>query len=77
MPDTRPPAKSIVLRGIPASPGIGIGKAFVFKEEALSYVFRALARDEVRKEIVRFRQAVSRTRTEILQSRDKVPADSP
>lgn len=72
MPDTRPPAKSIVLRGIPASPGIGIGKAFVFKEEALSYVFRALARDEVRKEIVRFRQAVSRTRTEILQSRDKV-----
>ena len=66
------PSKSTVLRGIAASPGIGIGKAFVFKEEALSYEFRALARDEVRKEIQRFRQAVGKTRTDILQSRDKV-----
>jgi phosphotransferase system enzyme I (PtsI) len=64
--------KPVILRGIPASPGIGIGKAFVFKEEALSYVFRALGRDEVRKEIQRFRQAVMKTRTEIIQSRDKV-----
>jgi phosphotransferase system enzyme I (PtsI) len=72
MSDGRLSGKSLVLRGIPASPGIGIGKAFVFKEEALSYVYRALARDEVRKEIQRFRQAVAKTRTEILQSRDKV-----
>ena len=72
MADSRPPSKSIVLRGIPASPGIGIGKAFVIKEEALSYAFRALSRDEVRKEIQRFRLAVSKTRTEILESRDKV-----
>jgi phosphotransferase system enzyme I (PtsI) len=72
MADSRPPTKSLVLRGIPASPGIGIGKAFVFKEEALSYEFRALNRDEVRKEIQRFRLAVGKTRTEILQNRDKV-----
>src|SRR5882672_11126174 len=72
MAESRPHLKSTVLRGIPASPGIGIGKAFVFKEEALSYVFRALSRDEVKKEIQRFRQAVAKTRTEILQSRDKV-----
>src|SRR3954465_7479662 len=72
MSEGRSSTKSLVLRGIPASPGIGIGKAFVFKEEALSYVFRPLGRDDVRKEIQRFRQAVMRTRTEIIQSRDKV-----
>src|SRR5437868_320242 len=72
MADGRPSGKSLVLRGIPASPGIGIGKAFVFKEEALSYVFRALSRDEVKKEIQRFRAAADKTRTDILQSRDKV-----
>jgi len=66
---SRPP---IVLRGIPASPGIGIGKAFVLKEEALSYVFRALQKDEVKREIQRFRQAVAKTRVEIDQTRDKV-----
>src|SRR6266581_2388940 len=66
---TRPP---VVLRGVPASPGIGIGKAFVIKEEALPYVFRALSKDEVKKEIQRFRHAVAKTRTEIDQTREKV-----
>jgi phosphotransferase system enzyme I (PtsI) len=66
------PTKSIVLRGIAASPGIGIGKAFVVKEEALSYVFRALSRDEVKREIQRFRIAVGRTRADIVQTRDRM-----
>src|SRR5690242_1379556 len=65
-------SKSIVLRGIPASPGIGIGKAFLLKEESFSYVSRSLARDEVKKEIHRFRQAITKTRAEILQTREKV-----
>src|SRR5271165_862633 len=72
MADLRPSRPPVVLRGIPASPGIGIGKAFVLKEEALSYVFRALTKDEVKKEIHRFRQAVAKTRTEIDQTRDRV-----
>ncbi len=63
---------SVVIRGIAASPGIGIGKAFVLKEEALSYVYRAIAREDVRKEIQRFRQALVRTRADILQTREKV-----
>src|SRR5262245_32061152 len=62
----------VVLRGIPASPGIGIGKAYVLKEESLSYVFRALAKDEVKKEISRFRQAVAKARTDMHQTREKV-----
>ena len=72
MAETRGSRPPIVLRGIPASPGIGIGKAFVLKEEALSYVFRALSKDEVKKEIQRFRQAVAKTRLEIDQTREKV-----
>jgi phosphotransferase system enzyme I (PtsI) len=66
---SRPP---VVLRGIAASPGIGIGKAYVMKEEALSYVFRALSKDEVKKEIQRFRLAVAKARAEIDQTREKV-----
>jgi phosphotransferase system enzyme I (PtsI) len=66
---SRPP---IILRGIAASPGIGIGKAFVMKEEALSYVYRALGKDDIKKEIQRFRLAVVKARAEILQTRDRV-----
>jgi phosphoenolpyruvate-protein phosphotransferase (PTS system enzyme I) len=72
MSDPKTESKSIVLRGIAASPGIGIGKAFILKEEALSYVYRRVQRDEVRKEIARFKAAVAKTRTEINQTRDKV-----
>ena len=66
-----PSSRQTVLNGIPASPGIGIGRAFVLKEEAWSYVFRRLPRDEVKKEIVRFRQAVAKARTDILSTREK------
>jgi len=72
MVESRPSRSPVILRGVPASPGIGIGKVFLIKEEALSYVFRALSRDDVKKEIQRFRQAVNKTRTEIGQTRDKV-----
>ena len=72
MADPRPSRPPVVLRGIAASPGIGIGKAFVLTEESMSYVFRALSKDEVRKEVQRFRQAVAKTRLEIDQTREKV-----
>jgi len=72
MADPRAPTKSTVLRGIAASPGIGIGKAFVLKEEALSYIFHALSREEVKREIQRFRQAIIKTRTDVLQTRERV-----
>ncbi len=62
----------IVLRGIAASPGIGIGKAFVLKEEALSYAMRRLKKNEIKKEVLRFRTAISKTRSDIESSRDRV-----
>jgi phosphotransferase system enzyme I (PtsI) len=66
---TQPP---IVLRGIPASPGIAIGKAFVIREDSFGHTRRTLAREQVKKEIVRFRQAVTKTRADILQNRERV-----
>ena len=62
----------IVLRGIPASPGIAIGKAFVIREDSFGHTRRALAREEVKKEVQRFRQAVAKTRTDILQNRERI-----
>ncbi len=72
MPEAHTSRPPIVLRGIPASPGIGIGKVFLMNEEALSYVFRALPKEEVKKEIQRFRMAVLKTRSEFVQTREKV-----
>ena len=72
MIESKGPTKSVVIRGVAASPGIGIGKAFLLKEEALSYIFRALAREEVKREIQRFRVAITKTRTDILATREKV-----
>ncbi len=72
MTDTRPSRAPLVLRGIAASPGIGIGKVFIMKEEALSYEFRSLSKDEIKKEIQRFRTAVLKTKSEFIQTREKV-----
>ena len=60
MLEQRTSRPSIVLRGIPASGGIGIGKAFIIKEEALSYAYSALCpktKSEKRSRV--FRQAVA------------------
>lgn len=68
----RPSRPPVVLRGIAASPGIGIGKAYVMTEESMSYVYRTLTRDDVKKEVQRFRAAVAKTRTDIDSTREKV-----
>src|SRR4051812_44126341 len=63
--------KSIVVRGVAASPGIGIGKAWLLNDEAFSYVQRSVSRGEVRAEIQRFRTAVAKTRNDIRQTRER------
>jgi len=70
--ESLPSQSPIVLRGIPASPGIAIGKAFVIKEDSFGHTRRTLAREEVRKEVQRFRSAVNKTRADILQNRERV-----
>jgi len=70
--ETLPSEPPIVLRGIPASAGIAIGKAFVIREDSFGHTRRSLAREEIRREIQRFRQAVNKTRADILQTRERM-----
>jgi len=56
----------ITLRGIPASPGVAIGKALLFDSEELLVPRRAIAPEEIAKEVMRFEEALIQTRHQIL-----------
>lgn len=58
--------KEIILRGIPASPGITIGKAFLFGREAYTIPRRLVKEDQIQGEIKRFKDALIQTKTELL-----------
>ena len=60
------------LKGIAASPGISIGKAFLLDSESLSIPKKLIKEGAVPKEIARFEDALTKTRAEILSIRDKV-----
>ncbi|MCM8775962.1 MAG: phosphoenolpyruvate--protein phosphotransferase [Candidatus Omnitrophica bacterium] len=63
------------LRGIPVSPGIVKGQAFVFhSEEVFSFPFSSIPDDRVPVEIARFEDALTLTRAEILGIRKKIYA---
>ncbi len=64
--------KSVKLKGIAASPGIAVGKAFLLDSEELSIPRRSIKESEIPKEITRFEDALTRTRAEILNIRDKI-----
>lgn len=59
-------------RGIAASPGIVIGKAFVLSQEDFSVKRIKLSEEEVGKEIARFQDALNTTKQELIAIRDKV-----
>lgn len=61
-----------VFRGIGASPGVAIGKAFIFDSEEVVAIKRRIDAAQVPLEIARFEDALIRTRQEILQIQDKV-----
>lgn len=57
--------KEIVLKGIPASPGITIGKAFLYGREQYAIPRRAVREEQIQNEIRRFKDALVQTRNEI------------
>lgn len=57
--------KEIVLKGIPASPGITIGKAFLYGREQYTIPRRAVKEEQIQNEIRRFKDALVQTRNEI------------
>src|SRR3989338_4419128 len=60
------------MKGIAASPGVAIGKAFLIDSEELSIAKRSIKESAIPKEITRFEDALTKTRAEILNIRDKI-----
>lgn len=64
--------KQIQLRGIPAAPGIAIGKAHVFGTEEIVPHEREISENEITGEITRFKDVLAKTRKEILAIEKKI-----
>lgn len=56
-----------MLKGIPASPGITIGRAYLLDSKKLTFSKRRITNEELPFEIARFEEALIQTRTEILK----------
>ncbi len=61
-----------MYKGIAASRGIAIGKAFVLDQEDFPIKKREITAEEVEKEIVRFREALKHTAEDLLHMKEKV-----
>lgn len=64
--------KEIVLKGIPASPGIVTGKAFLYGREQYTISRRIINDVQVQSEIKRFKDALAQTKGEILDIKKRI-----
>ena len=60
------------LQGIPASPGIAIGKAFLLDGEELPVEKQPISPESIPQEIARFEEALIKTRREIKEIQMKI-----
>lgn len=51
----------IIIKGIPASPGIAIGKAYVLEDEEIVVERREIPKEKIKSEIKRFKRSLERT----------------
>jgi phosphotransferase system enzyme I (PtsI) len=58
-------AEETVLKGIPASPGIAIGPAFVFLKHAPVVEERSILQEDINHEVARLEQAIARSHKEL------------
>jgi len=74
MKEKKKPAikKQVQLKGIPAAPGIVIGRAHVFGTEELLPPERNVAADKVSQEVERFKLALANTKKEIIDIEKKI-----
>ncbi|MEI8218083.1 MAG: phosphoenolpyruvate--protein phosphotransferase [Elusimicrobiota bacterium] len=63
---------SQVLHGIAASPGIAIGKVYLMEDDDFALVQREITKDETKKEIIRFKEALAKTRADMLATQEKI-----
>ena len=61
-----------LIKGIAASPGIVIGKAYVLDSEEMVIPQRSITAASIPREITRFQDALTQTRAEIQKIRDKI-----
>ena len=61
-----------ILKGIPAAPGITIGKAHLIDSEDFTVSKRHITEAALPNEINRFQEALMKTRDEILKIKDKI-----
>ncbi len=64
--------KEVVLQGIPASPGISIGRAYLLDSEEFVISRRKITPKEVESEIARFNWCLAGTRRELLDIKNKI-----
>lgn len=64
--------QEVVLKGIAAAPGIAVGSAFLMDQQDFIVQERAIFDEEIPVEIARFEEAVSHTKAEILEIKDKI-----
>jgi phosphotransferase system enzyme I (PtsI) len=61
-----------ILQGIAASSGIAIGKVFLLEDDEFCLIQREISKDETKKEIARFREALAKTRAEMINTKEKI-----
>jgi phosphotransferase system enzyme I (PtsI) len=61
-----------IYRGVPASPGVAIGKAFLLNREAVEVKEEKIEEKEVPKEILKFKKALDETKRELFKIKEKV-----
>lgn len=66
------PKESERFQGIPASPGVAIGKAFLLDSEEVPISKRSIPPSAISQEIARFEDALIKTRREILDIQQKI-----
>jgi phosphotransferase system enzyme I (PtsI) len=61
-----------IYRGIPASPGVAIGKAFLLNRETVEVKEEKVDENEIQKEILKFKKALDETKRELFKTKEKV-----
>lgn len=64
--------KSMIFHGVAASPGIGFGKIFLLEEEELIIVQKTISKENLKKEIQRFRKALSGVEKEMEKDKEEM-----
>ena len=67
--------KEITLRGIPAAPGVALGKAYPLYDEEVAVPKKRITEKHVKDEIERFKKSLIKTRTEILGIHKKIASE--